>query len=88
MTILGAILAVLGLALSLASFAHDVRRLRTSREFGAQMAGSRIAPEVHAVAALLLGTGVSLIWGWRTGATGAVGYSLTAYLVIRPLIHR
>ena len=51
MTILGSILMMAGIALSLAAFVHDVRRLRTGRELGGQAAPSRIAPEVHAVAA-------------------------------------
>jgi hypothetical protein len=77
-----------GLALSLAVFVHDVRRRRTGREHGGQLAGSRIAPEVHALAALLLGTGVALVWGWRMGGIATVAHAAVAYLVIRPLIHR
>ena len=88
MTIVGFILAVLGLALSLAAFGYDVRRRRIGREFGGQSAPSRIAPEVHAVAALLLGAGVGLIWGWRIGGIAVAGHGAIAYLLIRPLIHR
>ena len=88
MTILGSILMMAGIALSLAAFVHDVRRLRTGRELGGQAAPSRIAPEVHAVAALLLGTGVGLMGGWRMGCLGSVVHGTIAYQLIRPLIHR
>jgi hypothetical protein len=88
MTILGSIFMAAGLVLSLAVFAHDVRRLRIGRDFGGQSAPGRIAPEVHVVAALLLGAGVGVIWGWRMGCIGAVGHGVAAYLLVRPLIHR
>jgi hypothetical protein len=77
-----------GLALSPAAFVHDFRRLRTGRQHGGQLAGSRVAPEVHALAALLLGTGVGLVWGWRMGSLATVAHAAVAYLLIRPLIHR
>lgn len=87
-TILCSILAMTGVVLSVAAFVHDIRRIQIGREFGGQMAPSRIAPEVHAVAALLLGAGVGLVWSWPLGCVGGVAYGALAYLVIRPLIHR
>ena len=86
--VLATLLVAAGVALSLATFAHDVRRGRISREMGAQLAPRRIAPEVHALAALLVGLGVGLIRGWPSGCIGAVAYGAVVYLVVRPLTVR
>lgn len=88
MKILGILLIGVGLALSLAAFVHDVRRLRRGREHGWQFAGSRIAPEVHTLAAVLTGTGVGLIWGWKLGCGAGVAHVALAYFVVRPVIDR
>jgi hypothetical protein len=86
-TTAGIILAAAGLLLSVAAFVHDGRRLLISRKFP-QAAPSRIAPEVHAVSALIMGAGAGLIGGWATGAVIAFGCGLVSYLIVRPLIHR
>lgn len=88
MKILGYVIAGLGLALSLASLFHDARRRRIGSEQGGQMAPKRIAPEVHALAGILVGVGAGLHWGWLIGCAAAVGFSLILYLVVRPLLDR
>lgn len=88
MTLLGAILAAAGLLLSLATFVHDVRRQRISSREGAQSAPGRIAPEVHALAGILIGVGVGLSRGWLIGLGAGLSYSLIVYLVIRPILDR
>ena len=88
MIVLATILIALGLACSLAALVHDFRRARISREHGAQLAPSRAAPEVHAIAAALVGTGIGLIWGRSAGWSSGVGYTLLVYLVLRPLAGR
>ncbi len=50
-----------GLAISLATFAHDLNRRRIGREVP-QAAPGRIMPEVHVIGALLSGVGAWLAW--------------------------
>ncbi len=86
MKILGVIIAGLGVALSLATLVHDIRRRRIGREFGGPMAPKRIAPEGHAVAGLLVGVGAGLNWGGPLGCACALGFSLIVHLIVRPLL--
>jgi hypothetical protein len=88
MTIVGILFTAAGAAITLATLIHDVRRGRIGREFGGQAAPSRIAPEVHAVAAVLVGVGIGVSFGWWQGILAAVGFGAVVYGVIRPLIDR
>jgi hypothetical protein len=87
MTILAVLLVLVGAGISLATWVHDLRRLRIVATLP-QAAPSRIAPEVHALGAALTGAGCGLLWGWMVGVAAAVAQSALAYAVAPPMVER
>lgn len=67
--IMGGVLVVIGLLLLIASFRHERLRHRILREVP-QAAPKRVAPELHALAALITAGGVMMLAGWLAGLAG------------------
>ena len=69
---------VVGVALSCAVFVHDLRRLRIGT-VAPQGAPKRVAPEVHALAALLSAIGSALIWHREAAVLALVLHAVLAW---------
>lgn len=87
MSVLGTVLAVIGVATAFLVWRHDLRRLRIEASVP-QAAPKRIAPEIQLVNAGLTALGVGLLWGFPV-ALGAVAIQITlAYAVLPRLLER
>lgn len=81
------LILVAGLALSIATFVHDVRRLRVSLS-APQAAPKRIPPEIHLLAGLVTGVGCALPWTWVVGLAVGLVQLVVAVVVAPTLLER
>ena len=78
MNTVGIVMIVAGVALSCAVFVHDLRRLRIGA-VAPQGAPKRMAPEIHALAALLTAIGSALIWHREAAVLALVLHGVLAW---------
>lgn len=87
MSVLGTVLAVIGVAAALLVWRHDLRRLRIEA-IAAQAAPKRLPPEIHVPSAVLTAIGAWLLWNF-TVALGVFAVQVTlAYVVLPRLLER
>ncbi len=77
-TIVGIMLIAAGAVVSLATLAHDVRRLRIGARVP-QAAPSRVPPEVHALGAVVTAAGAWAVAGWLIGLFVLIAHAIIAY---------
>ena len=72
-------LIVAGIGSSIATWAHDLRRLRVGAVVP-QAAPKRVAPEIHTLGALLTGVGCYLLGDWLFALAALAAQIVLAYV--------
>jgi hypothetical protein len=87
MTLVAITFLTIGIGSSIATFVHDLRRLRLGATMP-QAAPKRLPPEIHALGALLTGGASYLLSGWLAALGALIAHAALAYAALPPLIEK